>query len=75
MKSCIFQIVSFIYIISLAYLHWTLLAFRKPESRSSITTYTKNEWLNHNKYVVAMEKEEGDENNIKEFIKLMEQCE
>ena len=52
--------------------------FRNPKSGSPITSYTpctENEWPNFNEYVVVVEEKEWDENNIKEFIKLIEQHE
>ena len=59
------------------HLRWTPFAFRNPKSGSFTTPHTpctKNEWSNFNKYVVVVE-EERDENNIREFIKLIEQYE
>jgi hypothetical protein len=57
----------------------TPFAFKNHESGSFIilhTPCTKNEWSNFNKYVVVVEEEEEwDENNIREFIKLIEQYE
>jgi hypothetical protein len=60
------------------HLHRTLSIFKNPESRSSTTSYTlsiKNEWPNFNEHVIAIEEEEWDESNIKEFSKLVEQHE
>ena len=59
-------------------IYTSLSAFRKPESGSSTTTptlYTENEWPNFKEYIVAIEEEEWDENNIREFTKLIEQHE
>jgi len=56
------------------HLHRTLFAFKNPESGSSITPHipcTKNEWPNFNDYIIAMKEEEWNENNIREFIKLI----
>jgi hypothetical protein len=42
--------------------------FKNPKSGSSTTSHTlntKNEWLNYNNYVVAMEEKEWDEKNIR----------
>jgi len=52
----------------------SLSTFRNPESESSKTTpalYTKNEWPNFKEYMVAIEEEELDENNIRKFTKLI----
>jgi len=53
------------------------LGFLKSSFKYTIlsTPYTENEWPNFNKYVVIMEEEERDENNIRGFIKLIEQHE
>jgi len=62
---------------SLCFYH-TLFAFRNLESGSSTTTpalYTENEWSNFKEYIVAVEEEECDENNFREFTKLIEQHE
>jgi hypothetical protein len=59
-------------------IYTSLFAFRNPESGSSTTTpvlYTENEWLNFKEYIVAVEEEEWDENNIREFTKLIKQHE
>ena len=56
----------------------SLSTFRNLESRSSTITpalYTENEWLNFKEYIVAVEEEEQDENNIREFTKLIKQHE
>jgi hypothetical protein len=60
------------------HLHQTPSAFRNPESGSFTTSYTlsiKNEWPNFNEHVITVEEEEWDENNIREFAKLVEQHE
>ncbi|XP_073263350.1 uncharacterized protein [Populus alba] len=49
-----------------------------PRSGSSITTptlYIENEWPNFKEYIVVVEEEECDKNNIREFTKLIEQQE
>jgi hypothetical protein len=56
----------------------SLSTFRNLESRSSTITlalYTENEWLNFKEYIVVVEEEEWDENNIREFTKLIKQHE
>jgi hypothetical protein len=56
-------------------IYTSLSAFRNPESGSFTTTptlYTKNEWPDIKEYIVAVEEEEWDENNIREFTKLIE---
>jgi hypothetical protein len=52
-----------------------LFSFKNPKSESLIISHTsniENEWPNYNEYVIAMKEEEWDENNIREFIKLIE---
>jgi hypothetical protein len=76
MRSCIFSS-SFLFFIYFVHLH-SLSAFRNPESRTSTTTpalYTENEWPNFKEYIIAVEEEERDENNVREFTKLIEQHE
>ena len=55
------------------------LVFRmNPESGTSTTPlalYTENEWPNFKEHIIAVEEEEGDENSIREFTKLIEQHE
>jgi hypothetical protein len=56
----------------------SLSTFRNPESKSSKTTpalYTENEWPNFKEYIVVVEEEELDENNIREFTKSIGQHE
>jgi hypothetical protein len=59
-------------------IYTSLSAFRNPESGSSTTThalYTENEWPNFKEYIVVVEEEKWDENNIRELIKLIKQNE
>jgi hypothetical protein len=59
-------------------IYTSLSAFKNPESGSSTTTpalYTENEWPNFKEYIVAVKEEEWDENNIREFTKLIKQHE
>ena len=66
MGSCIFKI----YLNVLLCIYTSLSAFRNPESGSSTTTpalHIENEWPNFKEYIVAVEEEEWDENNIREF--------
>ena len=56
----------------------SLSAFRNPESGTSTTPlalYTENEWPNFKEHIIAVEEEEGGENSIREFTKLLEQHE
>ena len=58
----------------LMFLHITF----RFQSGSFITTpalYTENEWPNFKEYILVVEEEEWEENNIREFIKLIEQHE
>ena len=53
-------------------------AFRNLERGTSTTPpalYTENEWPNFKEHIIAVEEEEGDENSIREFTKLIEQHE
>ena len=53
-------------------------AFRKSESGSSTKSrahFTENEWPNFDDYTIAMEENEWEENDVKEFAKLVEQSE
>jgi len=48
------------------------------QSGSSITTpvlYTENEWPNFKEYILVVEEEEWEKNNIREFTKLIRQHE
>ena len=74
MRSCIFKI----HLDVLLCIYTSLPAFRNPESGSSTTTptlYIENEWPNFKEYIVAVEDEEWEEENIWEFTKLIEQHE
>jgi len=54
-------------------IYTSLSTFRNPKSESSKTKpalYTKNEWTNFKEYIVVVEEEKWDENNIREFIKI-----
>ena len=56
----------------------SLSAFRNPESGTSTTPlalYTEDEWPNFKEHIIAVEEEEGGENSIREFTKLLEQHE
>ena len=54
------------------HLHQIFSTFKTHENKYSKTSHTlntKNEWSDYNKYMIAMEEKEWDENNIREFIK------
>jgi hypothetical protein len=57
-------------------IYTSLSTFRNPESKFSKTTPAfniENEWSNFKEYIIGVEEEEWDENNIREFIKLIGQ--
>ena len=74
MRSCIFKI----HLDVLLCIYISLSVFRNPESGSSTTTpalYIENEWPKFKEYIVAVEDEEWEEENVWEFTKLIEQHE
>ena len=74
MRSCIFKI----HLNVLLCIYTSLSAFRNPKSGSSTTTpalYIENEWPKLKEYIVVVEDEEWEEENIWEFTKLIEQHE
>ena len=56
----------------LVFLHIT---FHFQSGSSTPTLYTKNEWPNFKEYILVVEEEEWEENNIRKFTKLIDQHE
>ena len=54
----------------LVFLHVTF-HFQSGSSITIPTLYTKNEWPNFKEYILVVEEEEWEENNIRKFIKLI----
>jgi len=85
MRSCIFYLIMpfsssclFTFPTQFTHLHQTLFAFKNPKNESLINTHTyctKNNWLNFDENVTAIDKEEWKEDDVKEFTKLVQQSE